>query len=148
MHAYLGVLVDNATRNIHVKSVDCKCVKHNLKGGHGLFRKAIEYYASEQFHILDEIAFEFFGPDWKLTCPAHSIPRVEDSAHIHFRKWAGMLNNYIGPLSKTIAYFDLKKDLAATKIQAAFRGWRVRMKYRYNPYNRLGKYVIIRAGGF
>jgi hypothetical protein len=31
---------------------------------------------------------------------------------------------------------------SAVKIQSAFRGWRVRHKYRYDPNNRLGYHVI------
>ena len=34
------------------------------------------------------------------------------------------------------------RNAMAVRIQAAFRGWRVRHKYRYDPHNRLGFHVI------
>lgn len=33
---------------------------------------------------------------------------------------------------------------SATIIQAAFRGWRVRHRFRYDPHNRLGRHIISR----
>lgn len=40
--------------------------------------------------------------------------------------------------------FDTSRAEAAVKIQAAFRGWRVRLRYRFSPHNRLGRFVIER----
>jgi streptogramin lyase len=42
----------------------------------------------------------------------------------------------------------ISRDVAATVIQATFRGWRARMKYRYTPYTCLGRHIILRAGEF
>lgn len=39
-------------------------------------------------------------------------------------------------------YFD--NNTAATTIQAAYRGWKIRMKYRFNPFTRLGKWLELK----
>jgi hypothetical protein len=45
--------------------------------------------------------------------------------------------------STVIAHYDTTRSDAATRIQAAYRGWRVRLKYRYSPYNRLGRHLVM-----
>ena len=43
-----------------------------------------------------------------------------------------------------LGFYDTTRAEAATKIQAAFRGWRVRLRLRFCPYNRLGRHVVMR----
>jgi hypothetical protein len=38
----------------------------------------------------------------------------------------------------------MKDEKAATLIQAAFRGWKTRRQYRLDPYNRFGKWLVMR----
>lgn len=62
-------------------------------------------------------------------------------------------NNMIEEWSFSLKHIKLDKFLkklmeivnrAAALIQAAFRGWKVRHKYRYDPGNCLGKYLVLR----
>lgn len=155
MRAGLGVSVNRETKCIHIKSVHCsstQCYSERcslLGSSDKLFREAIEYYATRHISVLDQIAHVFFEPGWEFTYP-NNIPCVEHSEISHLKKWEKRLwwFNYSIPWHKTTAFFDPEPDIAAIKIQSAFRGWRVRMKYRYNPYNCLGQYVIMKAGGF
>ena len=66
-------------------------------------------------------------------------------------KWVDRPEESIRIIHKFIEDLETKADfwkdttepgLAATIIQAYFRGWKVRKQYRYNPHNSLGKYVI------
>lgn len=149
MRAKLCVSVNSAAKYIHVKSVDCRFTENWFKttkyGGYELLRESIKFYASHGICILqkfthDKIAVEFFGVGWEFV--------FIDSIQHDGTEWNGGCNFVRGPNDKTIAYFDPEQDIAATKIQAAFRGWKVRMQYRYNPHNCLGKYVILKSGGF
>lgn len=154
IRAELGISVNNVDKHIHIKSVNCTC--HNTWpisdgfcfGGDELFREAIEYCNIRDIHILDQMALEFFGVGWEFASPSNCISYLKDADIIYLKQWVSKLGGFRNLWDKTIAYFDLEQDAAATKIQAAFRGWKVRMKYRYNPYNRLGKYVTMKAGGF
>jgi hypothetical protein len=46
-----------------------------------------------------------------------------------------------------IGAFDFNEDnriAAATVIKKFWKGWQVRINYRFSPYNRLGAYLIMR----
>lgn len=154
MQAQLNVSVDRYKKQIHAKSVKCERYDCYLSsegfrtGGAYLFRDGLDKFRHRQvrIYVLEKIASEFFGVGWKFK----PLLMLRDSKTIHMGEWMAMLDSNSGsyPLDKTIAYFNLEPDVAATIIQAAFRGWRVRMQYRYSPYNNLGRYVILREADF
>lgn len=151
----MQVGVDPDAKSIRPKAINCtsndswpdmhyKCPVG--EGGGKLLRKALAFYSD--VNILETIAKEFFGLDWKFASFPKRIPRVKPVDRKYLHDKVDLLYYNRGPWGKTTAYFDPELDHAATKIQAAFRGWKVRMKYRYNPHNRLGKHVIMKYGGF
>jgi hypothetical protein len=62
--------------------------------------------------------------------------------------WANYVYDNKGPWGHTVAHYDFEFNMAAKIIQAVFRGWQVRMKYRYNPHCGLGRHIILREAGF
>ena len=56
------------------------------------------------------------------------------------------LDDFLDNLIKIVQHWKdhIQPHEAAAKIQAAFRGWKVRHMYRYDPYNCLGKYLALK----
>ena len=149
----MHVVIDSYKKRIRTKAISCTSLDHWPEmhysrcpvgeGGGQLLRKAIEFYS--EVKVLETIAEEFFGLDWKFARLPKRVPRVRQDDRDYLHGKVDMLDYNRGPWTKTTAYFYPELDTAATKIQAAFKGWKVRMQYRYNPYNRLGQHVIMKA---
>lgn len=88
---------------------------------------------------LDEVLRYLFGPAWGHTYgrPAFMPWRTLEVGRACERKCGGSWCQVVGT-------YDRTRAAAATRIQAAFRGWRVRLRYRFSPHNRLGRHVILR----
>lgn len=106
-------------------------------GGISWYKKNIAFLPD--FLSLENAIDTFFGSEWKIQIPL-TRPLLSDTKEVSYDDY---FDNYrCGPWDHTIGIFVLNKNEAATIIQKYYRGWRVRMKYRYDPETRLGKYVI------
>ena len=133
-------------------------VDEPLKNEHGstkmAYRMINEY---KEMKILENIAHNIFGKEYSFA-PCGGNKQLDNLVEIRASfKMIGYLVpclftlgpcSGLGPWTLLDAYCDMTKDNAAVMIQAAFRGWRVRMQYRYNPHNCLGRYVILKEAGF
>ena len=56
------------------------------------------------------------------------------------------LDGFVDNLMKVVTYWNehVKPHEAAALIQAAFRGWKVRHAYRYDPGNCLGRHLVLK----
>lgn len=118
-------------------------------GGARFLRRSINHVSG--LGILSTVAKEFFGREWSFKYIRRGTlhdKKIVDTMH----DWYAALFLAYGTWDATTAFYDTTNDAtydaAATMIQATFRGWKTRMKYRYNPYNRLGKYVALKSAGF
>lgn len=156
MTATAHMIPDTMHKTLHIENAICTAKNlwpFNLgcpsgTGGARFMRKALGFV--RDLDVLRLVAREFFGPDWtvlhikrgKLSESSILIEEMQD--------WHDVLWYPKGPWGKTTASFNTIQtcEKAATKIQAVFRGWKARMQYRYNPYTRLGRYVVLREAGF
>lgn len=159
MTAIASVHVDSVAKKLRITGASCKAANHwplmngihcpHGEGNSRFMRRALGYFAD--LDLLKTVASTFFGQEWAFIMPIKR-GRLHDTDLIisTMCKWDDSLYCTKPQWGRATAYFD-RTDIegdAATRIQAAFRGWKVRMKYRYSPYNRLGKYVILRDAGF
>jgi hypothetical protein len=97
--------------------------------------------------IYDTISRDIFGSGWQMSklppkdeeLPCFQVERLNEWVRRNMPD-----RNY----TARYAYYDMTREISAIKIQAAFRGWRARMQYRYNPYSNLGRFVLLREAGF
>ena len=114
------------------------------------FRMINEY---KEMRVLENIAHNIFGKEYSFA-PDGGNKLLENPNNLDIMVALKIIEDVVPckftPGSWTLlgAFCDMTKDNAAVMIQAAFRGWRVRMQYRYNPYNCLGRYVILKEAGF
>lgn len=87
---------------------------------------------------LSEITQHFFGPDWTFKKLPNKRNHVFDHLKEHMTKF---IRDFDTP-NTTIGFYDYTRINAAIKIQTAYRGWKIRIKYRYNPHMCLGKYLL------
>jgi hypothetical protein len=87
-----------------------------------------------------------FGPGWEVEVP-EELPTIRNHRslaeldQVHADRREDLIANMC-TYSGVLAVYDSLRAAKATIIQAAFRGWRVRHRYRYDPHNRLGAHVI------
>lgn len=93
------------------------------------------------------------GPGWKHVYPTSGIEEDEadpalpmDVMEVARAYCEGAKTPQGQPVRwhTVLGLYDTTRAEAATKIQAAFRGWRVRLGLRFCPHNRLGRHVIMR----
>ena len=159
MTAIARVDVDAENKKLRITGASCKASNHwplmnaihcpRGEGGARFLRRALGYF--DDLSLLKTVASVFFGPEWSFVTPIKRGRLHDPELFISSMcKWDESMYSTRQQWGRATAYFD-RTDIegdAATRIQAAFRGWKVRMKYRYSPYNRLGKYVILRDAGF
>lgn len=76
-----------------------------------------------------------------MTSNVLTVPYKVAERRIHASK--GL---YTCTYVSALGYVDTSiEDRAASVIAACFKGWRARMRYRFNPYTRLGKHLIMEA---
>jgi hypothetical protein len=139
IEAVVKFKVDRGNRTIALTGAVCRTPRMApVWGGINHFGQAIMYDDSVMYG-----AMKLFGRRWTYKYgPASFMPRsmmkigrsYDDQCHpVQTTPW-----NYV------IGHYSTSRRDAAIKIQAAFRGWRVRMQYRYSPYNNLGRHVIMK----
>lgn len=155
LRAELSLSVDEENMTLYATAASCECRNEGYgtlpntyvsdfpdgKGGIYMMRKAFAYR-----HIhLDLVAHMFFGADWRFALlPLVSLPQVPEALRTAVKESSDSMAWVYGPWDKAVALYDRVPDEAATKIQAAFRGWQARMAYRYNPYTSLGRHLVLR----
>lgn len=102
----------------------------------GLRKLEKKYFPNHS--ILGGMIRHMFGREWKVDqrpCKGHfdgkygNYDWYSDDSH---------------PWSQTVLYVNMLRSVSATKIQAAFRGWKDRMEYRFNPNKTLGKHIALK----
>ena len=157
MTATAIIEVHSTSKQLSVKAASCKAVcgwpvtrKTPIGiGGARFLRRSLNHVSF--LGILSTVAKEFFGREWSFKYIRRGTlddKKIADTMH----DWYDALFLAYCIYGATTAIYDTTKDAqtlaAATLIQATFRGWKTRMKYRFNPYNRLGKYVALKSAGF
>lgn len=146
--------VDEANKTLHVTAVSCVCEcdcdsdddsfwKSPFNGfteGLPMLKRALDWHNIN----LEFVVHQLIGVDWHVAPLPDEVPQVPEALRIAVNESSDRMYWDRGPWNKTVALYDPVPDEAATKIQAAFRGWCVRMKYRYNPYTCLGRHLILR----
>ncbi len=136
--AILRLKVDYVEKTIRVVEALCD---NRSGGGLQIFVKAIDIFTEKV--IFGNIVKEMFGDDWCIIVDkgnglfdATMFDRVR-----YFRRLLSVHNT--GPWNKTIGIYDVGLEVnAATRIQSAFRGWRARIEFRFDPNTTLGKYCV------
>lgn len=140
VEAVIKFKADLGNRTIALTGAVCRTPRMApVWGGIDHFRQA----TYDDDDVMWDVMRHLFGYPWtykygRPTFMPKSMMQIgksyDDECHPpNHTKW----NDVIGH------YGTARRD-AAIKIQAAFRGWRVRMKYRYSPYNNLGRFVIMK----
>lgn len=159
---FARVNIDATTKRIKILSSQCKSCRVTvpgykpyiydpLKNEHGRTKMAYQMINEyKDMRILETIAHNIFGKEYSFAPSGGNKLLDNQVIKVTFKKIADLVPCKIMPGSWTLlgAYCDMTEDNAATKIQAAFRGWRVRMQYRYNPHNCLGRYIILKEADF
>lgn len=157
MTAVMTITVDHKNKALCIRDTYCRADDHwptmngegcpNGEGTATLLRKALNW--NSNLDPLNKIAAEFFGKEWKFLGVPKKSNKTEEWIIKEMEYWQDALSYKEGQWDMTIAYFDKSfVEEAATTIQAAFRGWSARMKYRFNPYTRLGRFVVLKDAGF
>lgn len=152
--ATLKIKVSRKNRTIRTTQAHCSAWNVNqyetgAPVGTGSFKFLCEVLTYYNSHANDGICYtvaqKLFGSLWYMT----RFPAADK--HVPSRK-IKLVDNWMSKMDRHetahYAYYDLSREEAAIKIQAAFRGWRMRMLYRYNPHNALGRFVILKEAGF
>lgn len=154
---FTGEIVGTLDVNIVTKTITITsfiCITHNyddyINGelpdtGKGGIERLNTIQECVETNFMEVFIEEMFGDDWTLNIP-DNIPEISENeihiSHIYEKKiWCST-----GPWNRTIGLYDNREyaEEAAIKIQAAFRGWRERMRYRFNPHTSLGKYYAMK----
>ena len=123
-------------------------------GNLNFFRKQLRILGSWP---LDDAVKCMFGQSWTAVV-GEGDASIAKKVAARFRPLKNLLcpdndvNTYFGKYIDKYKYKNIKKicgmyDLsleinAATKIQAAYRGWKARMMYRFDPHTTLGQYYV------
>ena len=114
-----------------VKFADKTCLEYSIERGN--FKMAIYHriytYSDQNNKTIDK---------WDCISPFDYTTEIA----IKIKK----LDDFVDNLIKIVQHWKdhIQPNEAAAKIQAAFRGWKVRHMYRYDPYNCLGKYLALK----
>ena len=151
------VTVDTDNRMVHITEAHCSAWNSDKSsqaptgsGSIELLSKLIHFYnknCNNKIGLCDSIAQNIFGNFWRMSRMPVKDKRLSYSHVERLNDWL-YKHNFDRKHTARYAYYDMTRDISAIKIQAAFRGWRTRMQYRYNPYNNLGRFVILREAGF
>jgi len=149
IEAAVGFRTDLGNRTIMLTSAVCETrniwpemMRHlnfrpgKTNGGITLFKHAM---SNARNMGLYEVMRYLFGPRWK-----HAYGRpgfLPSSMLVVGREWEEKVRTCWNVVE---GRYDTTRTVAATRIQAAYRGWRVRMLYRFSPHNCLGRHVIRR----
>jgi hypothetical protein len=108
-------------------------------GNLNFFRKQLRISGSWP---LDDAVKCMFGQSWTAVI-GKGDDTIDTEISSRFRSLKDML--YPGDGNTGLyGMYDLSLETnAATKIQAAYRGWKARMRYRFNPHTTLGAYYVI-----
>jgi hypothetical protein len=106
----------------------------SASGGVRYFKKHLKIFRTAP--ILENFRNQMFGPEYTLCFSKKATMIPLDTFEFDYKAYESNIWNVC------IGTYDTTRDEAATLIQSKFRGWRVRIMYRYNPYTSLGRYVI------
>lgn len=134
----------------HIRIMSAVCANENIwpelvkgpptaTGGARFLYKNLEYFAPAR--ILEKITLQMFGNDYSISIRKRSL-MLSRELIAECQNWYDYMFYENGPWNRCVGTFSTRRREAATKIQAAYRGWRARMKYRYDPHTPLGRYVI------
>jgi hypothetical protein len=109
-----------------------------------IFECIKDIYTIYNIDLFQTLATLMYGNGYKV---------IGSLEHHNIKKRANfVVQNQLSSLSKsttlvpgTMMGFYYQKSLeaaASSKIKAAYKGWKARMKYRYNPFTTLGKHLI------
>ena len=130
---------DEDRKIVHVERLFCERKNYwpdmLLEGGIGLYKKCMQDDIS-----LDSFVRHFFGPKWTAAPLPLTRPKFKDNYLEHMLK--ALL--YAAPMFKLVGVYNVEREEAAVTIQKMYRGWRVRMKYTFNPNTSFGKFLILR----
>lgn len=148
--AYCRVEIDENAKTVRI--VQCSCESTNFDddivpapsgvGSLALFKECIDHM---QPGFFTDIMANFFGDGWQvlLDDPETNTTTVDMDEVPIVQEWINKLpSEMTSPY--IIGHFEHDpKYTAASKIAAAFRGWKVRMKYRFDPNTTLGKHLVM-----
>lgn len=131
--------VDIGNRMVTLTGAVCKTPEFvTAWGGH--FKKMTK---SKDNKLLHSIRDYLFGHRWNLQYGRPSF--VQKSMMKIVQSYNSQCHaSGAEHWEKIIGHYGMSRTISAIKIQASFRGWQVRMKYRYSPYNNLGRHVIMK----
>lgn len=146
------VVINEQEKNVNIIEVTCDCRDGMYmdeeeyealgRGASDMLSLCMRYLSGAR--LYEKITKHMFGSGWTLTV-TENAPYVSKEFEDIGDKESVKMHCSTGPWNKTIGTFDMtKEESSAIKIQAAFRGWRARMKYRYNPYTTLGRYCALK----
>jgi len=114
-----------------VRFDDKTCLKYSIERGNFKIRywQRFYTYVDKDNKKIDE---------WNGISPYDNTSEIA----IKIKKLDGFVDNLMVVVKHCV--HNIRPHEAAVIIQAAFRGWRVRHAYRYNPGNRLGQYLVLK----
>ena len=114
-----------------VKFADKTCLEYSIERGNFKLRywHRIYTYSDQNNKTIDK---------WDGISPFDYTSEIA----IKIKK----LDDFVDNLMVIVTHWKdhIQPHEAAAKIQAAFRGWKVRHMYRYDPENRLGRHLVLK----
>lgn len=143
---------DEEHQIVHVERLFCKRENYWSNDAHGLQSGTggIGFYKKNLEDLGDDIEINifvrhFFGPGWKVAPLPMTRPMMREGYLKLVEVANGHYDHYhYGPWFKVVGIYPMEREEAATTIQKIYRGWRVRIKYTFNPNTSLGKFLIMR----
>ena len=129
----------------------CSCSADNLwqetypasphgQGSIAFFKRCMRSLTSD---FTKYMVHPFLGDTWKINMRSAVRSEVLLETQNAFNEMQEHFTVF--KYNSVIGHFDDTRELAAaTKIKATFRGWRERMKYRFNPYTTLGQHLALK----
>ena len=109
-------------------------------GGADLFERVFTSF----FTSLTSLVDSFFGVDWKCELTDDCATRVAQNVFDEIANLTKHTLMNIGRMNYTIGVYDnTTEEAASSRIAAAFRGWKDRMKYRFDPHTTLGRHLAM-----
>lgn len=127
--------VTKATTNINNDWPEMNNLPRTQVGGGRLLLTAS--LLEENHNFLRVFATHMFGHDWEVRINPNAPMASKEEEFEGITYLDSALYGKWGQVVCTV-YVDI--DDAATIIQKWFRGWQARLKYRFDPTNRLGRF--------
>lgn len=146
----LDVQVKEDERTLVVRDAVCSSCNSwpdidMMPPGLGGWSHAARCLDADTTDVMGNACKHIFGHGWKWTSEPQHVSHMSYAYIEHGQVLLDLTWDVQGPWGYPIAVYDLENERAAAVIQAAFRGWQARLRYRFSPFTPLGRHLVLRG---